>query len=144
MLLCVLILYISGGTYSLKSTPNDRFFEKLFIAILFLCIRRVFARNLLRENHRRNTFVFCFDAWPGARTLALNPIENLWHDVEKRIDRSNGTNFNILGTEIQKAWYPITVERCQSLILSMHSRCTAVAKNNGFPSKYCINRFKFI
>ena len=28
-MLCVLILYISGGTYSLKSTPNDRIFEKL-------------------------------------------------------------------------------------------------------------------
>ena len=27
-MLCVLILYISGGTYSLKSSPNDRFFEK--------------------------------------------------------------------------------------------------------------------
>ena len=26
LLLCVLILYISGGTYSLQSTPNDRFF----------------------------------------------------------------------------------------------------------------------
>ena len=33
-MLCALILYISGGTYSLKSTPNDRFFEKLFIAIM--------------------------------------------------------------------------------------------------------------
>ena len=44
-MLCVLILYISGGTYSLKSTPNDRFFEKLFMAILFTL--RVFARNLL-------------------------------------------------------------------------------------------------
>ena len=28
-MLCVLILYISGGTYGLKSTPNDSF-EKLF------------------------------------------------------------------------------------------------------------------
>ena len=34
--LCVLILYISGGTYSLKWTPNDRFVEKLFMAILFV------------------------------------------------------------------------------------------------------------
>ena len=33
LMLCTLILYISGGTYSLKSTPNDRFFEKLFLAI---------------------------------------------------------------------------------------------------------------
>ena len=31
-MLCVLIWYINGGTYSLKSTPNDRFFEKLFMA----------------------------------------------------------------------------------------------------------------
>ena len=30
---CVNFLYISGGTYSLKSTPNDRVFEKLFMAI---------------------------------------------------------------------------------------------------------------
>ena len=35
-MLYVLILYINGGTYSLKSTANDRFFEKLFMAILFL------------------------------------------------------------------------------------------------------------
>ena len=28
-MLCVLILYISGGFYSYKSTPKDRFFEKL-------------------------------------------------------------------------------------------------------------------
>ena len=31
--LCVLILYISPWTYSLQSTPNDKFFEKLFRAI---------------------------------------------------------------------------------------------------------------
>ena len=51
-MLCVLILYIS-----------DRFFEKLFIAILFTL--RVFARNLLRGNRRRNTFrisIWCL-AW---------------------------------------------------------------------------------
>ena len=30
---CVLILYISGGTYSLTSTPNDRF----YLLSSFLC-----------------------------------------------------------------------------------------------------------
>ena len=34
-MLCVLILYIKGGTYSLKPTPNDRFLKKLFMTILF-------------------------------------------------------------------------------------------------------------
>ena len=40
-----LVSHIIGGTYNLKSTPNDRF-EKLFMAILFT--HRVFARNLLK------------------------------------------------------------------------------------------------
>ena len=57
-MLCVLILYLSGKTYSLKPTPNDRFFEKLFMGILFTL--RVFARNLAEERH----FVFRFDVWP--------------------------------------------------------------------------------
>ena len=51
------ILYISGGAYSLKSIPNERF-EKFFMAILFTL--RVFARNLLRGNRRRNTFRISF------------------------------------------------------------------------------------
>ena len=64
----MLILYISGGTYSLKLTPNDRFFEKLFMAILFTL--RDFVRNLLRGNCRRNTFRISFwflvwDSNPG-------------------------------------------------------------------------------
>ena len=51
---CVLILYMSGETYSLKSTPSGR---------------------LLREIRRTNTFfVFCFDVWPGARTLVFRLI----------------------------------------------------------------------
>ena len=58
---------------SLKSTPNDRFFEKLFMAILFTS--QSFARNLLRGNRRRKIlFVFCFDVWPGARTMAFRLI----------------------------------------------------------------------
>lgn len=73
--------------------------------------------------------------WP-AQSPDLNPIENLWHDVDKRIDRSNATNMNILWTEIQKAWYSIPLERCQSLIQSMHRRFTAVVKNKGFPTQY--------
>ena len=60
LMLCVLILYISDGTYSLKSTPNDRFFLINFswqISFAF----SVFARNLLRGNRRRNNF--CISFW---------------------------------------------------------------------------------
>ena len=56
LMLCVLILYISGGNYSLLSTPNDRFFEKLFIAILFTL--RVFARNLPKKKSSKKYFSY--------------------------------------------------------------------------------------
>ena len=58
-LLCALILYMKDGTYSLKPTPNDRFFWETFHATL-----RVFARNLLRGNRRKNYFWILFDVCP--------------------------------------------------------------------------------
>ena len=48
---CVLILYISGGTYSLKSTPNDRFLRKFFHDNFFSL--RGFARKPLSKSGRR-------------------------------------------------------------------------------------------
>ena len=49
LMLCSLILYMGGGTYNLKS---DKYLRNFFIKILFSF--RVFARNLLRSNHRGN------------------------------------------------------------------------------------------
>ena len=46
-ILCALILYISGGTNSLRLTPNGGLFEKLLLTLLFTL--RVFPRKLLRE-----------------------------------------------------------------------------------------------
>ena len=40
LILCLLILNMSGGTYSLKTTPNDRFLRKLCIAIIFTYSQR--------------------------------------------------------------------------------------------------------
>ena len=62
-MLCALISHISGETYSLKSTSIDRFYEKLFMAILFTL--RFFTRNLLGGNRWRNTFhiLFWYLAW---------------------------------------------------------------------------------
>ena len=61
-----------GGIYSLKSTPSDRFFEKLFMGILFTI--RVFTRNLLRRNRRRNIFhIFSFRCLTWGLNQGLTP-----------------------------------------------------------------------
>ena len=59
LMLSALVLYVSGGTYSLTSIPKDRFLRNFFIPGLFTL--RVFARNLLRGGScRRNIFHISF------------------------------------------------------------------------------------
>ena len=62
-MLCVLIFIHKWRDLQLKSTPNDRFFEKIFVAILFAL--RVFAKNLLRGNRRRNRRNLAWSSNPG-------------------------------------------------------------------------------
>lgn len=73
--------------------------------------------------------------WPP-QSPDLNPIENLWNTIDKRIDRSKATNLDNFWEEIQKAWYSISEAECRCLVSSMGRRCEAVLKNKGFPTKY--------
>ena len=62
-MLCALILCKSGPTYSLKSTPIDRFLRSF--SWQFYLLLRVFAKNLLRGSRRRSIFIFSLEflAW---------------------------------------------------------------------------------
>ena len=56
---------MSGGIYSLKSTPNDRFFEKLFMAI------SEFLPEICWEEVDEEIFsYFRFVVWHGVWTLS--------------------------------------------------------------------------
>ena len=55
LMMWALILYVSGGTYSLMSTPNDRFVRNFYMAGLLFTLT-VFPKNLLRANHPGNIF----------------------------------------------------------------------------------------
>ena len=53
-MLCGLILYMSGETYSLKSTPHDRFFKKLFHDKFYLLLefcQKPTERKTPRKNY---------------------------------------------------------------------------------------------
>ena len=58
-MLYVLILYINGGTYILKSTPNDRYFEKILMAIIIYS--ELLPGICLEEITEEILFVFYFD-----------------------------------------------------------------------------------
>ena len=70
-MLCKLILYISGGTYSLKWTPNNKLFEKQFY---FILLSEFLPEICSEEINEELLSGFCFDVWPGVRTLALRLI----------------------------------------------------------------------
>ena len=65
------MLYISDGTYSLKSIPKDRFFKKLFMEILFTF--KVFASAESKSPMKYFSY-FVFNVRLGARVLALRLI----------------------------------------------------------------------
>lgn len=73
--------------------------------------------------------------WPP-QSPDLNPIENLWNDVDKIIKEKKIKNLIELYEYTQEAWSSISKERCQRLIESMPRRCAEVIKNRGFSTKY--------
>ena len=73
--------------------------------------------------------------WP-AQSPDLNPIEHLWEEVDRNINRSTSTNLDRLWIEIKAAWDAITPERYQKLILSMGCRYQAVIDSEVYPTKY--------
>ena len=54
-----LVSLISGGTYILKSTPNDRVLEKLLMVILF-CYQN-FCQKSAERKSSKTTFVLMSD-----------------------------------------------------------------------------------
>ena len=71
-----------------------------------------------------------------AQSPDLNPIKNLWEEVDRNINRSTATNLDRLWIEIKAAWDAITPDRCQKLISSMGCRCQPVIDSKGYPTKY--------
>lgn len=74
--------------------------------------------------------------WP-AQSPDLNPIENLWEIVNKRVNREQvAGNKDKLFEAVQTAWYQIPKQIIDNLIDSMHRRCVAVIKNKGYAIDY--------
>ena len=73
--------------------------------------------------------------WP-AQSSDLNPIENLWSEVEKRMEGKNPKNADKLWQNIEFCWKAIPQSFCRHLVESLPYRCANVIKNKGYPTKY--------
>ena len=73
--------------------------------------------------------------WP-ANSPDLNPIENLWGIVKRKMRYARLNNAEELKATIRATWALITPEQCHRLIDSMPRRIAAVIQAKGAPTKY--------
>ncbi len=73
--------------------------------------------------------------WP-ANSLDLNPTENLWGIVKRKMRDTRPNNADDLKATVKETWASIPPQQCHKLITSMPRRIEAVIKAKGAPTKY--------
>ncbi len=76
--------------------------------------------------------------WP-ANSPDLNPIENLWGIVKRKMRDTRPSNADELKDAVKETWASIPPQQCHKLITSMPRRIEAVIKAKGAPTKYWVH-----
>ncbi len=76
--------------------------------------------------------------WP-ANSPDLNPIENLWGIVKRKMRDTRPNNADELKAAIKETWASTPPQQCHKLITSMPCWIEAVIKAKGAPTKYWVH-----
>ncbi len=76
--------------------------------------------------------------WP-ANSPDLNPIENLWGIVKRKMKDTRPINEDELKAIVKETWASIPPQQCHKLITSTPRWIEAVIKAEGAPTKYWVH-----
>ena len=84
------------------------------------------------EDHRIDQLM-----WP-AQSPDLNPIENLWRTLKRRLNNYERapTSIHELWKRVEVEWYKISPQECKKLVDSMPQRIRECMKAKGGPTKW--------
>ena len=91
-------------------------------------------KSRLVQNWLFSKGVRCIDFPPYSPDM--NPIENLWADLKKRVSARNARTINELIEHIEEEWEATDTDFLVSLVDSMPNRCQAVIDKQGHITEY--------
>ncbi len=137
-----------GPLCFLKSTVNAAIYQEILEHFMLPSADKlygdadfIFQQDLAPAHSAKATSTWFKDHgipvlnWP-ANSPDLNPIENLWGIVKRKMRYARPNNAEELKATIRATWALITPEQCHKLIDSMPRRIAAVIQAKGAPTKY--------
>ncbi len=140
-----------GPLCFLKSTVNAAIYQEILAHFMLPSADKlygdadfIFQQDLAPAHTAKGTKSWFNDHgvtvldWP-ANSPDLNPIENLWGIVKRKMRDTRPNNADELKATVKETWASIPPQQCHKLITSMPRRIEAVIKAKGAPTKYWVH-----